>query len=165
MLLKERRQAFIRTTVTFQEFTEQLNVLIAEPGGANRYAFVGNAPIGFYDYLGLKKVYQCFNGIHAYIKFDDGATFGFWPEKFTGRNMCCGKGVLKSPDPDDGPGSNCVEYTVKKEKQDAYYDCVRKTAEDDYKNQGMWYSVFGRNCQTWLISVFKKCNSEVLMTP
>jgi RHS repeat-associated protein len=165
MLLKERRQAFIRTTVTFREFTEQLNVLIAEPGGVNRYAFVGNAPIGFYDYLGLKKVYQCFNGIHAYIKFDDGATFGFRPEKFTGRNMCCGKGVLKSPDPDDGPGSNCVEYTVKKEKQDAYYDCVRKTAEDDYKNQGMWYSVFGRNCQTWLISVFKKCNSEVLMTP
>jgi hypothetical protein len=161
MLLKERRAIIKRRN--FSGIHGAAKRVDAGPGGANRYAFVGNSPIGFTTTLDSRRC-SVLHWNPCLHKFDAGATFGFGREIHRAKHVLW-KGVLKSPDPDDGPGSNCVEYTVKKEKQDAYYDCVRKTAEDDYKNQGMWYSVFGRNCQTWLISVFKKCNSEVLMTP
>ena len=51
-LLAERRQAFIKKNNT-EKFRKQLNMLLTEPGGPNRYGFVGNSSPNQIDPLGL----------------------------------------------------------------------------------------------------------------
>jgi hypothetical protein len=97
---------------------------------------------------------------------EDGASYGFWPvnENSIG-NVCCGPGKSRSPDSLDGISAKCMEYKVREEIQERYYNCVRSKVEGDYEKQGRMYSIFVRNCQTWMVSVFARCNRQVLWQP
>jgi len=146
------------------------NVTLDQKDVANLYSYVRNDPAARLDYLGLKIITIPIKLCHASWKhywhsyFDiDGKTFGFYPKNDTLCNEICGPGQVVSPDPAQRDGDKCSDIWI----DDTWYDpdavaeCIRRRAESAFKNQDYGrYSVFWKQCHSWVADVIRDCERE-----